>query len=104
MYSEAESSLIASCLKGNRLAQHRLYTSYCDAMYNVAYRMLGNIAEAEDALEAGVEGRAGRAVDEVVVLADDVPALGVSGEDGGDGAVAEHLEGDFSGEGSVLLG
>ena len=51
MYSEAESSLIASCLKGNRLAQQRLYTSYCDAMYNVAYRMLGNIAEAEDALQ-----------------------------------------------------
>jgi RNA polymerase sigma-70 factor (ECF subfamily) len=51
MYSEAESSLIASCLKGNRLAQHRLYTRYCDAMYNVAYRMLGNIAEAEDALQ-----------------------------------------------------
>ena len=51
MYSEAESSLIASCLKGNRLAQQKLYTSYCDAMYNVAYRMLGNIAEAEDALQ-----------------------------------------------------
>ena len=51
MYSEAESSLIASCLKGNRLAQQRLYTSYCDAMYNVAYRMLGNITEAEDALQ-----------------------------------------------------
>ena len=51
MYSEAESLLIASCLKGNRLAQQRLYNSYCDAMYNVAYRMLGNIAEAEDALQ-----------------------------------------------------
>ena len=51
MYSEAESSLIASCLKGNRLAQQKLYTSYCDAMYNVAYRMLGNITEAEDALQ-----------------------------------------------------
>ena len=51
MYSEAESSLIASCLKGNRLAQQRLYNSYCDAMYNVAFRMLGNIAEAEDALQ-----------------------------------------------------
>jgi len=51
MYSEAESSLIASCRKGNRLAQHRLYHRYCDAMYNVAHRMLGNTAEAEDALQ-----------------------------------------------------
>jgi len=51
MYSEAESSLIASCLNGNRLAQHRLYNRYCDAMYNVAHRMLGNVAEAEDALQ-----------------------------------------------------
>jgi RNA polymerase sigma factor (sigma-70 family) len=51
MYSEAESSLIASCLNGNRLAQHRLYNRYCDAMYNVAHRMLGNAAEAEDALQ-----------------------------------------------------
>ena len=51
MYSEAESSLIASCLHGNRLAQHRLYNRYCDAMYNVAHRMLANTAEAEDALQ-----------------------------------------------------
>jgi RNA polymerase sigma factor (sigma-70 family) len=51
MYSAAESSLIAACLKGNRLAQQKLYSRYCDAMYNVAYRMLGNSAEAEDVLQ-----------------------------------------------------
>jgi RNA polymerase sigma factor (sigma-70 family) len=51
MYSEAESALIASCLRGNRSAQRQLYDRYCDAMYNVCYRMLGNIAEAEDALQ-----------------------------------------------------
>ena len=51
MYSEAESTLIASCLKGNRKAQHTLYEKYCDAMYNTCYRMLGSAAEAEDALQ-----------------------------------------------------
>jgi RNA polymerase sigma factor (sigma-70 family) len=51
MYSEAESTLIASCLRGNRSAQRQLYDRYCDAMYNVCYRMLGNVAEAEDALQ-----------------------------------------------------
>lgn len=51
MYSEAESSLISLCLKGDRQAQHTLYKRYCDAMYNVCYRMMGSAAEAEDALQ-----------------------------------------------------
>lgn len=51
MYSEAESALIALCLQGNRRAQQRLYQRYCDAMYNVCYRMLGTEAEAEDVLQ-----------------------------------------------------
>jgi RNA polymerase sigma factor (sigma-70 family) len=51
MYSEAESSLISLCLKGDRQAQHTLYKRYCDAMYNVCYRMMGTAAEAEDALQ-----------------------------------------------------
>lgn len=51
MYSEAESTLIASCLRGNRSAQRQLYERYCDAMYNVCYRMLGTTAEAEDAFQ-----------------------------------------------------
>ncbi len=51
MYSESESSLIALCLKGNRHAQQTLYRRYCDAMYNVCYRILGSESEAEDALQ-----------------------------------------------------
>ncbi len=51
MYSEAESSLIALCLQGDRQAQYTLYKRYSDAMYNVCYRMLGNEAEAEDVLQ-----------------------------------------------------
>ncbi len=51
MYSEAESSLIALCRQGNRRAQQQLYRRYCDAMYNVCFRLLGHAAEAEDALQ-----------------------------------------------------
>jgi RNA polymerase sigma-70 factor (ECF subfamily) len=51
MYSVEESSLITLCLKGDRRAQYTLYYRYCDAMYNVCYRMLGNESEAEDILQ-----------------------------------------------------
>lgn len=51
MYSHAESSLITLCLTGSRTAQHTMYKQYCDAMYNVCYRILGNEPEAEDALQ-----------------------------------------------------
>lgn len=51
MYSADESSLISLCLQGNRRAQQTLYQQYCDAMYNVCYRMMGSTAEAEDALQ-----------------------------------------------------
>ncbi len=51
MYSEEESSLIALCLRDNRQAQHTLYKRYCDAMYNVCFRMMGSAVEAEDALQ-----------------------------------------------------
>lgn len=51
MYSETESSLVLLCLKGNRTAQHTMYKRYCDAMYNVCYRLMGNAPEAEDMLQ-----------------------------------------------------
>ena len=51
MYSEAEATLIALCLRGDRQAQHTLYKRYCDAMYNVCFRMLGSEPEAEDTLQ-----------------------------------------------------
>jgi RNA polymerase sigma factor (sigma-70 family) len=51
MYSEAESVLISRCLRSDRQAQHTLYKRYCDAMFNVCFRMMGTEAEAEDALQ-----------------------------------------------------
>ncbi|MEP6647467.1 MAG: sigma-70 family RNA polymerase sigma factor [Saprospiraceae bacterium] len=33
------------------MAQHTMYKRYCDAMYNVCYRIIGNEGEAEDALQ-----------------------------------------------------
>jgi RNA polymerase sigma-70 factor (ECF subfamily) len=51
MYSAEESHLINRCLQGDRKAQYQLYKRYCDAMYNVCYRMLGTEAEAEDILQ-----------------------------------------------------
>lgn len=51
MYSEAESALVTRCLKNDRHAQQTLYKRYCDAMYNVCHRMLGQEADAEDALQ-----------------------------------------------------
>ncbi len=51
MYSEDESSLITLCLRSDRQAQHTLYKRYCDAMFNICYRMMGTEAEAEDALQ-----------------------------------------------------
>lgn len=51
MHLNPESSLVISCLQGDRKAQRRLYERYCDAMYNLCYRMMGNTPEAEDALQ-----------------------------------------------------
>ncbi len=51
MYSETESSLVLLCLKGNRTAQRTMYKRYCDAMYNICYRLMGNAPEAEDMLQ-----------------------------------------------------
>ncbi len=51
MYSETESSLVLLCLKGNRTAQHTMYKRYCDAMYNLCFRLMGNAPEAEDMLQ-----------------------------------------------------
>ncbi len=43
--------LIAKCLQGNPKAQQELYHRYARAMYNTALRMVGNAADAEDALQ-----------------------------------------------------
>lgn len=43
--------LIAACLKNNQTAQFELYNRYSQAMYSTTVRMLGNNADAEDALQ-----------------------------------------------------
>ena len=44
-------TLVDSCKRGDRRAQHRLYSQYARAMYNICYRMSGNAADAEDLLQ-----------------------------------------------------
>ncbi len=43
--------LIRLCLQGNRLAEHRLYQQYVQAMFHTALRMLGQESEAMDVLQ-----------------------------------------------------
>ncbi|MGE5349613.1 MAG: RNA polymerase sigma factor [Actinomycetota bacterium] len=43
--------LIEECRSGSRSAQFRLYELYSKAMYNTAYRIMGNREEAEDMLQ-----------------------------------------------------
>ncbi|MEX6689331.1 RNA polymerase sigma factor [Danxiaibacter flavus] len=46
-----ETELIKECLKGNRSAQHLLYSRYSPAMLGICYRYTKNIADAEDILQ-----------------------------------------------------
>ncbi len=43
--------LLVLCKKGNRLAQLEVYNRYQKAMYNVAYRIVKDTAEAEDVMQ-----------------------------------------------------
>jgi RNA polymerase sigma-70 factor (ECF subfamily) len=45
--------IIARCKDGDRLAFSQLYKLYSKAMYNVAYRIVGNEDDADDALQEG---------------------------------------------------
>ena len=44
-------NLINECRNGSRRAQFRLYELYSKAMFNTAYRIIGNREEAEDMLQ-----------------------------------------------------
>ena len=43
--------LVLECKQGSKKACHELYKLYSKAMLNVAFRIVGNIAEAEDVLQ-----------------------------------------------------
>jgi len=45
--------LITKCRAGDQKSQIQVYDLYCEAMYNVAYRYLGNEEDAKDALQDG---------------------------------------------------
>lgn len=45
--------LINACKSGSQKAQIQLYDSYCDAMFNVAFRYLQNTEDAKDAMQEG---------------------------------------------------
>lgn len=43
--------LVNACKRGDRSAQHQLYSQYAKAMYNICLRMVRNQADAEDLLQ-----------------------------------------------------
>lgn len=49
--SNINQRLIDECRRGSRKAQFRLYNLYSTAMFNTAYRIMGNREEAEDMLQ-----------------------------------------------------
>jgi RNA polymerase sigma factor (sigma-70 family) len=49
--SEIDQELIRLCLKGDRVAQYRLYKQYARTMYNLCLRMVPDTSEAEDLLQ-----------------------------------------------------
>jgi len=51
LYQNIHQDIIDRCKKGEREAQFRLYKLYYKPMYNVCFRLLGNAAEAEDAMQ-----------------------------------------------------
>ena len=48
-----EKALVQQCIHQNRVAQRDLFFAYKDAMFTVLYRLLGNVEDAEDALQDG---------------------------------------------------
>ena len=50
-YIDKHVLLVSQCRQGSAKAQFELYKLYATAMYNVALRVLNNVAEAEDVLQ-----------------------------------------------------
>lgn len=48
---DTRKDLIEACKSGDRYAQKKLYEEYCDAMYNVCFRMVQNHDDASDILQ-----------------------------------------------------
>ena len=51
MYPEINREIIEKSKKGNTQAQYNLYNKYAKAMYNISYRLMGTVEEAEDMLQ-----------------------------------------------------
>ena len=51
MITENTIQLIQQCKLNNQQAQMSVYNLYCDAMYNVAFRIIQNSFEAEDIIQ-----------------------------------------------------
>ena len=51
VYVDKHHNLVVECKKGSKKACYELYRLYSKAMLNVAFRIVGNIAEAEDVLQ-----------------------------------------------------
>lgn len=50
-YIDIHTGLVEECRQGSRKAQFELYKLYSNAMYNVALRIVNDVAEAEDVLQ-----------------------------------------------------
>lgn len=50
-HTQSDIKQIEACKNGNRLAQKQLYDKYCDAMFTLAYRIVGNYEQAKDVLQ-----------------------------------------------------
>jgi RNA polymerase sigma factor (sigma-70 family) len=51
VYTDKHYNLVVACKQGSKKACYELYRLYSKAMLNVAFRIVGNIAEAEDVLQ-----------------------------------------------------
>ena len=51
VYVDKHYNLVVECKKGSKKACYELYRLYSKAMLNIAFRIVGNIAEAEDVLQ-----------------------------------------------------